>query len=176
MLAVTWAVTEKFKDYLLGSKYAIITDNNPLSYLQTSAKLGAVEQRWQAQLAQYNFTITYRSGKLNRAADALSRMPSIQDLKLDTTDLPTDLQVEALQMAIEIIEQEVCNSDEVLDSEVLFCDSVFALPKFDRNDLQQMQQNDATVGEIWKYVQKRQKPSRQERAQLSHKAIVMLRQ
>jgi hypothetical protein len=37
-----------------------------------------------------------------------------------------------------------------------------------------MQQNDATVGEIWKYVQKRQKPSRQE--QLSHKAIVMLRQ
>jgi transposase InsO family protein len=79
-------------------------------------------------------------------------------------------------MAIENIEQEVCNSDEVLDSEVLFCDSVFALPKFDRNDLQQMQQNDATVGEIWKYVQKRQKPSRQEREQLSHKAIVMLRQ
>jgi hypothetical protein len=58
---------------------------------------------------------------LNRAADALSRMPSSQDLKLDTTDLPTDLQVEALQMAIENIEQEVCNSDEVLDSEVLFC-------------------------------------------------------
>jgi hypothetical protein len=84
--------------------------------------------------------------------------------------------VEALQMAIENIEQEVCNSDEVLDSEVLFCDSVFALPKLDRNDLQQMQQNDATVGEIWKYVQKRQKPSRQEREQLSHKAIVMLRQ
>jgi hypothetical protein len=39
---------------------------------------------------------------LNRAADALSRMPSSQDLKLDTTDLPTDLQVEALQMAIDI--------------------------------------------------------------------------
>jgi hypothetical protein len=124
LLAVKWAVTEKFKDYLLGSKFEFITDNNPLSYLQTSAKLGAVEQRWQAQLAQFNFTITYRSGKLNRAADALSRMPSSQDLKLDTTDLPTD----------ENIEQEVCNSDEVLDSEVLFCDSVFAFPKFDRNE------------------------------------------
>jgi hypothetical protein len=70
---------------------------------------------------QFNFTIAYRSGKLNRAADALSRMPSSKDLKLDTTDLPTYLQVEALQMAIENIEQEVCNSDEVLDSEVLFC-------------------------------------------------------
>jgi hypothetical protein len=66
---------------LFGSKFEIITDNNPLSYLQTSAKLGAVEQRWQAQLAQFNFTITYHSGKLNRAADALSRMPSSQDLK-----------------------------------------------------------------------------------------------
>jgi hypothetical protein len=86
-----------------------------------------------------------------------------------------DLQVEALQMAIENIEQEVCNSDEVLDSEVLFCDFVFALPKLDQNDLQQMQQNDATVGEIWKYVQKRQKPSRQEQESMSHKAIVMLR-
>jgi hypothetical protein len=75
LLAVKWAVTEKFKDYRLGSKFEIITDNNPLSYLQASAKLGAVEQRWHAQLAQFNFTITYRSGKLNRAADALSRMP-----------------------------------------------------------------------------------------------------
>jgi len=37
LLAVKWAVTEKFKDYLLGSKFEIITDNNPLSYLQTSA-------------------------------------------------------------------------------------------------------------------------------------------
>jgi hypothetical protein len=52
---------------------------------------------------------------LNRAADALSRMPSSQDLKLDTTDL----QVEALQMAIENIEQEVCNTDEVLDFDVV---------------------------------------------------------
>jgi hypothetical protein len=79
LLAVKWTVTEKFKDYLLGSKFEFITDNNPLSYLQTSAKLGSVEQRWQAQLAQFNFTIAYRSGKLNRAADALSRMPSSQD-------------------------------------------------------------------------------------------------
>jgi hypothetical protein len=30
LLAVKWAVTEKFKDYLLGSKFEIITDNNPL--------------------------------------------------------------------------------------------------------------------------------------------------
>lgn len=43
LLAVKWAVTEKFREYLLGSHFIIFTDNNPLSHLQT-AKLGAVEQ------------------------------------------------------------------------------------------------------------------------------------
>lgn len=37
LLAVKWAVTEKFREYLLGS--------TPLSHLQT-AKFGALEQRW----------------------------------------------------------------------------------------------------------------------------------
>ena len=76
LLAVKWAVTEKFKDYLMGSKFEIFTDNNPLCYIQTSGKLGATEQRWVSQLAQYDFTVKYRPGKQNSAADALSRMPS----------------------------------------------------------------------------------------------------
>lgn len=49
LLALKWSVTEKFRDYLLGSKFMIFTDNNPLSYLQT-AKLGATEMRWASQL------------------------------------------------------------------------------------------------------------------------------
>ena len=40
LLALKWAVTEKFRDYLLGSKFTVYTDNNPLAYIQTS-KLGA---------------------------------------------------------------------------------------------------------------------------------------
>ena len=45
MLALKWAVVEKFRGYLLGSKFTVYTDNNPLSHLQT-AKLGALQQRW----------------------------------------------------------------------------------------------------------------------------------
>lgn len=41
-LALKWAVTQKFREYLLGNKFVVFTDNNPLSYLQT-AKLGAVD-------------------------------------------------------------------------------------------------------------------------------------
>ncbi len=71
-LALKWAMTEKFREYLLGHKCIVYTDNNPLSHLST-AKLAATEQRWAAQLAAFDFTIRYRSGRSNRNADALSR-------------------------------------------------------------------------------------------------------
>ena len=40
----------------------------------TTAKLDACGHRWVAALANYNFKIHYRSGKLNVEADALSRL------------------------------------------------------------------------------------------------------
>ncbi|KAK7938602.1 hypothetical protein WMY93_001928 [Mugilogobius chulae] len=55
LLALKWAVTEKFKDFLTGAEFTIYTDNNPLAHLQT-AHLGAAEQRWVAQLASFNYT------------------------------------------------------------------------------------------------------------------------
>ncbi len=74
LLALKWAVSEKFQGYLLGSKFVVITDNNPICHLKT-AKLGAVEQRWVAQLAVFDFEVKYRPGRHNAAADALSRQP-----------------------------------------------------------------------------------------------------
>ena len=73
MLGLKWAVTETFRDYLLGSECTAYTDNNPFSYLQTSARLGATEMRWAAELALFQLNIKYRSGKANSNVDALSR-------------------------------------------------------------------------------------------------------
>ena len=50
------------------------TDNNPLTYLLTTAKLDAMGHRWITGLANYNFHIHYKSGKSNVEADALSRI------------------------------------------------------------------------------------------------------
>jgi transposase InsO family protein len=80
-LALKWAVTEKFRDYLYGQAFEVRTDNNPLTYILTSAKLDATGHRWVAELAQFNFSLVYRSGRLNGDADALSRMHAAEALK-----------------------------------------------------------------------------------------------
>ena len=66
------------------------TDNNPLTYVLSSAKLDACGQRWVAKLANYNFTIKYKSGLSNVEADALSRI-SWPEILADSEDLDVDL-------------------------------------------------------------------------------------
>ncbi len=78
LLALKWAVTEKFKEYLIYSKFSVITDHNPLRYLET-ANLGAVEQRWTAQLSEFDFEVYYKPGRQNTNADVLSRIPSCEE-------------------------------------------------------------------------------------------------
>ncbi|KAL1268415.1 hypothetical protein QQF64_033778 [Cirrhinus molitorella] len=71
-LALKWAMSKKFREYLLGHKCIVFTDNNLLSHL-TTAKLGATEQHWAAELANFDFDLRYRSGRSNKNADAQSR-------------------------------------------------------------------------------------------------------
>ena len=90
-LALKWAVCEKFHEYLYGSNlFEVYTDNNPLTYVLSSAKLDACGQRWVAKLANYNFTIKYKSGLSNVEADALSRI-SWPEVLADSEDLDVDL-------------------------------------------------------------------------------------
>ena len=78
-LALKWAVTSRFHEYLYGGEFAVYTDNNPLTYVLTSAKLDATGQRWIAALANYNFSLHCKSGKTNIEADALSRIPNREE-------------------------------------------------------------------------------------------------
>ena len=64
-LALKWAVCDKFKDYLYGTQFTVLTDNNPMTYVLTTAKLDATGHRWLAALAAFNFNIPYRPGKKN---------------------------------------------------------------------------------------------------------------
>ena len=80
-----WAVCEKFKDYLIGSRLTILTDNNPLTYVRTS-HLGAAQIHWLSDLALFDFEIKYRAGKSNQAADTLSQRPVNPDFPSESSD------------------------------------------------------------------------------------------
>ena len=76
LMALKWSVCDKFKGYLLGSKFTVFTDNNPLCYIWSS-KLGAAQICWLSELALNDFDIVYRTRKSNLAADTLSRRPEV---------------------------------------------------------------------------------------------------
>ena len=89
-LALKWAVCEHFRDYLYHvPDFIVYTDNNPLTYVLTTAKLNATGHRWVSELADFSFTIKYRPGHANKDADALSRLPMDIDsyMKLCTENM-----------------------------------------------------------------------------------------
>ncbi len=53
----------------------IFTDHKSLEYFMHTKELTRCQARWAEKLADYNFKIIYRSGKSNRKADALTRLP-----------------------------------------------------------------------------------------------------
>ncbi|XP_063438199.1 uncharacterized protein LOC134719148 [Mytilus trossulus] len=85
-LALRWAICDKFNDYLYGAKFTVLTDNNPLTYVLSSAKLDATGHRWIAALSAFDFDIKYRPGKQNTDADALSRLPALLQRQECTPD------------------------------------------------------------------------------------------
>ena len=78
-LALRWAITEKFADYLRSNFFIVYSDNNPLTYVLTNEKLDATAQRWVSSLEPFSFTIKYRRGVDNTVADALSRKYEHED-------------------------------------------------------------------------------------------------
>ena len=64
------------RDYLYyAPSFTVYTDNNPLTYVLSTAKLNSTGHRWVSELAGFNFEIRYRPSKVNKDADTLSRLP-----------------------------------------------------------------------------------------------------
>ena len=79
-LALKWAITEQFREYLQYRPFTVLTDNNPLTSVLKTPNLDALGQRWVTALAGYNMTIRYLKGSDNKMADALSRIKTRLDL------------------------------------------------------------------------------------------------
>ena len=149
-LALKWAVTEKFSDYLLSNQFTVYTDNNPLTHVLSSAKLDATGQRWASAQGQYNFNIVYRAGLNNKGAEAMSRYPFDRIMKENEDRISIDdatvknicntIQVDAV---IETVPSASVNKLEATES------SSQPLAQFKQREIRRSQREDAV---LWKWI------------------------
>lgn len=162
-LALKWAMVEKFREYLLGHRCIVFTDNNPLSHL-TTAKLGATEQRWAAELAAFDFEVRYRSGRSNGNADAFSRQnPVSREL------------IESIAAGVSVPEslQQAVREGSVVQATV---SEVSALPGHSVSDIRVMQEADSIIGPVLKFWEQGKRPVAEERRRLTKPVLTLLQQ
>ena len=87
-LAIIFYVTD-FRPYLYGRKFTLVNDHKPLVWFQNSKDPSSRVPHCRLKLAEYDFDVIYKAGKMNVNADALSRNP-IDDNK----EKPRYLQVD----------------------------------------------------------------------------------
>ena len=69
-----------FRHYLLGRRFKLVSDHEPLNYMHTRQDPGSRLTRWMLRFIDYEYDFEYRKGKLNVNADALSRYPSEKEI------------------------------------------------------------------------------------------------
>ena len=106
----------------------------------TTAKLDATGQRWIAALANYNFSLNYKSGKTNIEADALSRIPNREgEISIDRDA------VRAIANAMQMGEFSELNENPNL----IICKSAIPTPKkFSNEDWVREQNKDPDIGQF----------------------------
>ena len=168
-LALKWAITEKFRDYLYYTpSFTVYTDNNPLTYVLTTAKLNSTGHRWVAELADYNFNIKYRPGKVNVDADTLSRIDtSITQLVGEKTE---EVTMEAVRATISAVSAQPLNEPPAMA--LLFQgngndeDHKYLTPTMNvlsTEEIKNSQKQDKAVGKILEYWQGGKCPTAEQR-------------
>jgi len=163
LLGLKWAVTEKYRDYLLGGKCTVYTDNNPLSYILTSAKLGATEMRWAAELASFDLVMKYKPGRANGNADALSRTP--------LTEEPHSARFEEVQgigdltgsrLGPDLLEAVSHESHSYISLQEVAGVASGTFPSLDEGQIKTLQSTDSDIGPILSYWTKGVRPTKKE--------------
>ena len=74
-----------YHTYLADKPFEVVTDHLTLSYLKTMRFSGNNRQtRWALFLQSYQFSVCYKKGALNTAADALSQLVRPVETATDT--------------------------------------------------------------------------------------------
>lgn len=186
-LALKWAVVDKLHDYLYGATFVVKTDNNPLTYVQTTAKLDATGQRWMAALAAYDFKLQYRSGQTNADADALSRRPhNPLEEESEWMEIPSPAIRATCKAVIGKVQSPYVNEERYADTlglsekaiPTIYANLVglktFELPQLTPTELRRAQWKDSNIGPVLEAVEKGEKPI--SKANFSPGTILLLKE
>jgi RNase H-like domain found in reverse transcriptase len=73
------AILQRWRVDLLGAKFEIYTDHRTIENFDTQKDLSRRQARWTEFLSQYIYDIHYVKGEDNTVADALSRLPVVDE-------------------------------------------------------------------------------------------------
>ncbi|KAD2394245.1 hypothetical protein E3N88_41222 [Mikania micrantha] len=136
LLAIMMAV-KQWHYYLIPHHFIIRTDQQSLKHLMTQKVTTPLQHKWLAKLMGYDYTIEYKKGRENVAADALSR---VQGATLFTMAIS---QIETLLLQ-QIVESQ--NHDAQLQGVIRKLQGGEAVPKLQWNDKWASRRNRIIVG------------------------------
>ena len=180
-------MTEFFRDYLYYSNdFVVYTDNNPLTYVLSTAKLNATGIRWVSELADSNFKIRYRPGRVHRDADGLSRMPMDFEKYMDLCTEETSQEfIKATINAVQLQDKNLSNRVTLFatDPDVLDFDPVHKAQnatsrkeqyQFETTDILQAQLDDKSIQRVIELKKSNSKPDSQQRSLESKETRLLL--
>ena len=145
-LAIVFGL-KKFRPYLFGRKFTVITDHCGLCFLMNAKDLENRLARWSLKIMDYDFDIVYNKGAKHQDADFLSRNPFKVEREKEKCEKGQDLLISSVRFEIEsepidfeewspestIIEQK---SDPILKEYYKFCEHPELLSQNQRTKFQ----------------------------------------
>lgn len=121
LVALRWGI-KTFRAFLFAVPFVIYTDHKPLLYLHNMARENSRLMRTLNELAEFDFTIRYKPGRDNCAADAMSRIVNVPcDEDVEPNDeLPSgfillrslegggDTMIQSVYICLAEISDEIC--------------------------------------------------------------------
>jgi len=141
LLAVICAL-QHFRHYLLGTKVILRTDYHSLKWLQTFKRPEGILARWVETMAEFDFVIEHRPGRLHSNVDGVSRPFCKQCL-----DKPTKVKwIDELERADEL-------------TELLGVRWVVVTPELSPQEVREFQTEDQDLGPLFDWLTDEQTPS-----------------
>jgi len=136
---------QHFRHYLLGNKVILRTDYHSLKWLRTFKRPEGILARWIETLAEFDFEIEHRAGRLHSDADAISR----QNCKQCWGKVASDNWIDECERADQLVEP-------------LSLHTIQLRSEFSDDAIAELQAEDSEIGRAYEVMSENLDPSTNE--------------